>query len=69
MYAPGLADSVAAILCLFVIVGIEVNVVEDHHTGRGQVDTQTTCSGGKYGNSRCLVRQWKVGNVEHTHQL
>ena len=40
---PDLADAVTAILSLFVVVGVEVDVVEDDHVGRGEVDAQTTC--------------------------
>ena len=37
---PRLSDPVAAVFRLLVVVGVEVDVVEDDGVGRGQVDAQ-----------------------------
>ena len=38
---PGLSHSVASVLCLFVVVRVEVEVVKYHSVGGAQVDPQT----------------------------
>ena len=38
-----MSNPVTAILGLLVIVWVKVYVVDDHHIGRSQVDTKTTC--------------------------
>ena len=38
--SPGLPDPVAPVLCLLVVVGVEVDVVEDDGVGGGEVDAQ-----------------------------
>ena len=47
---PGLADPVDPVLGLLVVVGIEVEIVEDDRVGRRQVDAQATSPG--HGNIR-----------------
>lgn len=41
---PGLAYTVASVLCLLVIVGITVNVMKDDNISRSEVYAQTTRS-------------------------
>ena len=47
---PGLPDPVDPVLGLLVVVGVEVEIVEDDRVGRRQVDAQATRPG--HGNSR-----------------
>lgn len=39
---PGLTDTMATILGLFVIVRVEVEIVKDHSVGRGEIDAQSS---------------------------
>ena len=44
---PGLTNPVTPVLCLFVVVGVKVEIMENYGVGSRQVDAQTSGSGGK----------------------
>ncbi len=44
-YLPGLADSMAPVLGLLIIVGIEIEVVEDDGVGSSEVNSQAASFG------------------------
>ena len=46
----------AAVLCLLVVVGVEVDVVEDDGVGRGQVDAQPARLGRQDEEEDAVVR-------------
>ena len=46
----------ATILCLFVVVWVAVDVVQDDHIGRGEVNAQPPCLGGKQEHKDVLIR-------------
>ena len=46
----------AAVLCLLVVVGVEVDVVEDDGVGRGQVDAQPARLGRQDEEKDAVVR-------------
>ena len=51
----GLAQSVTAILSLFVVVRVEVNVVQNDDVGSGQVDAKTPSSRGQQEDEQVRV--------------
>lgn len=53
---PGLSDTVTPVLCLLVVVWIAVDVMQDDNVSWGQVDAESSSSGGQQEHKDLPVR-------------